>query len=404
MRVSLPPGRAKVHWTVGVSSLAAIILMGCGGEGGPTPTSTPTPTPRPVSSVLNDASPPSVPAEVPGGAAGFSHFVFEQVGDTVITSLVEGPRGAQVRTVLSLAALRKLLVSGDPVPEELGMNRKDLDVLVGQLETVRAATEKYRDISVAVEEGYLQATDVVPNMGAHFIHLGRVMDGVLNAEEPEILLYDQDETGDWRLRGTSFVLPRELVGDEHPEGFAGPLDNWHVHYQLCISPELNSRTATGDSCRASGGFHLPTYGWMIHAWVHDDNPMGVFSMWNPNIPPLAPVQTIRDRREGGVLPVEAGERSSAGLASGSSKVTIENFEHSTIETIVGQSITWVNADGVPHTVTAGASGVGSGGFDSDLLGPGQTFTKRFDRPGTFSFTCAIHPQMNGTIVVGSGQE
>ena len=63
--------------------------------------------------------------------------------------------------------------------------------------------------------------------------------------------------------------------------------------------------------------------------------------------------------------------------------------------------TWVVCFGNQHPFTK-CGGVTSQGFDSDLLGPGQAFTLRFDQPGSFPFTCSLHPQMNGTVLVNQG--
>ncbi len=350
-----------------------------------------------LSGALTDAAPPERAPLRPGGSVGFSHFVFEQVGDDVVTSLVEGPRGLQVRVPISFPAMKRILESGGPVPDELQMDRSQLGRLVEQLDSVRAATEKYRDFNAAIADGYVQAGGVVPNMGAHFINEARINDGVLNVEEPEFVLYDRDKDGQWRLVGTAFVLPREggpqspakAAGDAHPEGFEGPLDNWHVHYQLCTLPDGAFRTLSQGACEERNGMFTPSFGWMIHAWVHDDNPMGVFSMWNPNVPPLALGTTgIRLTRDTS----PRSKKDSVSLA-------IQNFEHSTIEIKAGDSVTWIDTDGVPHTVTSGQGGVADGAFDSDLFGPGQTFTRRFDEAGTFAFTCTIHPQMNGAVIV-----
>ena len=62
---------------------------------------------------------------------------------------------------------------------------------------------------------------------------------------------------------------------------------------------------------------------------------------------------------------------------------------------VGTTAVWTNADAVPHTVTAD-----DGSFGSDLLDQGQSIAHRFDRPGTDAYGCDIHPEMDGTIVVG----
>ena len=360
------------------------LLASCGG--GPLSSSQPaTPQRTPVVDPgLSDAAPPREMPEHPGGAYGFTHFVFQQMGDQVLTTLVEGPRGPQVRLPYSLPALQEVLSSGSPIPAELQMSRDDLETLVEQLETLRAATDKYREVGAALADGYVKVTDEVPNMGTHYQHQGRVDDGVFNLEEPEGLIYILDDNGEWQLQGTFLLLPREAVGDAHPDTFAGPLDNWHMHYGLCL-PDV----ALLDGCEMSGGIPVQSSPWMVHAWVRDDNPLGVFHMWNPNIAPYAEEDTLRsDSSRAVALP-----------QPGSITATINNFEHTTIEIMAGQTITWLNVDGVPHTVTSGSNGAEDGGFDSGLLNEGRAFAQRFDQAGVFPYTCTVHPQMNGTIIV-----
>ena len=375
---------------IALLALAVVLVAGCG--------ETPTPTP-PAAVVLSapqqleepstpssDAAPPQVVPGFSAGAFGFSHYVFENIGGEVITTLVEGPTTEQIRAPVSYAQLKDIHADGGSL-NGLEMSYEDLGDLVGQLDTVRDATAKYRDIEVALEEGYLQTTEDVPNMGAHFIHPIRALDGLFNPAEPEILMYTGDEELGWRLVGTSFVLPREQVGDEHPEAFAGPLDNWHVHYSLCTGPNSISRSTTPEQCAEEQSVWLPSYGWMIHAWVWDDNPMGVFNMWNPSVPPLVSSDEVRPSRDAFVP------------AEGATVTTIENFSYAPTEVGVGNTLTWTNVDGVPHTVTAGLDGAAVN-FDSGLIGPGQSFAVRFDQPGLFPFACALHPSMTGTVSVG----
>jgi plastocyanin len=60
----------------------------------------------------------------------------------------------------------------------------------------------------------------------------------------------------------------------------------------------------------------------------------------------------------------------------------------------GSSVTWVNKDDEPHTVVSD-----SGTFRSAALDTDETFSFKFDKPGTYHFTCSIHPRMVGTITV-----
>jgi plastocyanin len=64
-----------------------------------------------------------------------------------------------------------------------------------------------------------------------------------------------------------------------------------------------------------------------------------------------------------------------------------------VEIRVGDSVTWYNADSVPHTVT------GPGGLDSGELAQGESYEFTFDEAGQYEYGCSIHPTMQGLIVV-----
>ena len=386
-------------WAIVLSSVptiavgvAVVLLAACGQESQPAPSGFS--VVQPVSSepvVLvgeGDTALPQPNSQArASGALGFSHYFFQEVGGEVITTLVEGPAGEQVRSNLSYLQLKQIYDQGHPPPQELGMTIEELGVLVGQLDTVRQSTEKYKDVDVALADGYVVSREQFPNMGAHFVNPERAFDGVFNPAEPEFLLYIQDEAQEWELVGTGFLLPTTLAGEDHPDGFAGPLDNWHVHYSLCLDGHTNSGSTTQEECRKQGGRWFPSFGWMIHSYVWVDNPLGVFGMWNSNIPPLMPAEDLRETK------------TRDHTLEGEVATTIENFRHRDAQIQVGETLVWTNMDPVPHTVTLGSGGVAEEGFDSGLVGPGQSFALNFDRPGTYSFTCTLHPAMNAKIVV-----
>ena len=68
------------------------------------------------------------------------------------------------------------------------------------------------------------------------------------------------------------------------------------------------------------------------------------------------------------------------------------FEPPTIEAPTGSTIVWTNDGLAPHTVTGDFA-------DSGILEPGQLFSHTFAEEGEFSYACAIHPQMVGTVRV-----
>jgi len=77
-------------------------------------------------------------------------------------------------------------------------------------------------------------------------------------------------------------------------------------------------------------------------------------------------------------------------------VNIQNFAFSPVPLTVsaGTTVTWKNLDGEPHTVVSQ-----QGLFHSDGLDQNDSFTFKFDKPGTYGFICSIHPTMHGTIIV-----
>ena len=72
-----------------------------------------------------------------------------------------------------------------------------------------------------------------------------------------------------------------------------------------------------------------------------------------------------------------------------------NFVPATAEVPIGTTVTWVNDDNVPHTITSV-----SGTFDSGSIGPGKTYSFKFDQAGTFEYSCTNHPSMpHGKVIV-----
>jgi plastocyanin len=70
------------------------------------------------------------------------------------------------------------------------------------------------------------------------------------------------------------------------------------------------------------------------------------------------------------------------------------FTPMALTTKVGVEVTWVNQDDEPHTVVSD-----TGLFRSGALDTGNSYTFKFDKPGTYHVFCSIHPQMMATIVV-----
>ena len=61
---------------------------------------------------------------------------------------------------------------------------------------------------------------------------------------------------------------------------------------------------------------------------------------------------------------------------------------------VNNTVTWTNHDDSPHTVTST-----NGLFNSENLDPGKSWSYTFTTPGTYTYYCAYHSWMRGTVIV-----
>jgi plastocyanin len=78
------------------------------------------------------------------------------------------------------------------------------------------------------------------------------------------------------------------------------------------------------------------------------------------------------------------------------QVKIDNFTFNPQQITVkaGTTVIWTNHDDIPHTVTSQ-----TGIFKSKALDTEDKFSFTFTIPGSYSYFCALHPHMTGSIVV-----
>ena len=350
-----------------------------------------------------------------GGAPGYTRYVFRETSAGVVATLVEGPVGDQVRCQdpdlpCSYLELKELHESGGSIPEELELDPDELGALVAELDELNAFMEEHRDVNDACRAGHISDRIQTPNMGSHFYNLSGMRRG-FDPGSPQILLYTladdslpngalgQCSEGRWtgepmQLVGTAFVISPEIIGFDHPEGFTGGLDNWHSHFNLCRGNRKGvDQFVTREECAGLGGQFHDAIGWMLHAWVDPahDNQLGVFSMWNSSITPFLGDADIRSASmvRGSDFPENARQ----------SLITNFAFE-SAIEVTAGEAVYFNNSDSVPHTVSAGTpDDPALDSFDSGLLDPGDNWQLDTSTPGTYSYFCALHPDMTATIIV-----
>ncbi len=162
------------------------------------------------------------------------------------------------------------------------------------LEEVRAATERFRDVKVALAEGYVRdpmdICETAPMMGRpaadgamgiHFVRpdlLGlktekpRVNgDGIhTDFRKPSILIYEPQPDGALKLVAVEnlvFQKAWHAAGHKRPPTFHG------VEYD----------TMQDDPATKVDEAHMFEPHYDRHVWLYRDNPNGVFAPFNPNV-------------------------------------------------------------------------------------------------------------------------
>lgn len=163
------------------------------------------------------------------------------------------------------------------------------------LDQVRAAAERFRDVKVALAEGYVrdpmnvcETADLLGQpaklgaMGLHYFRpdlLGITappnprVDGngtYTDFNKPAILLYEPQPDGSLKLIGVEnlvFEKAWHAAGHKNPPSFHGVL-----YDRMADDPTTKIDEAHG---------FMPHYD--RHVWVFRDNPNGVFAQYNPNV-------------------------------------------------------------------------------------------------------------------------
>lgn len=161
------------------------------------------------------------------------------------------------------------------------------------LAEVRAAAERYRDVSVAIAEGYTTDNKCVTAqmlgfpadqgaMGLHYVRrdllglpdkpAGRVAGTGTYTDfgKPAMLVYEPQADGSLELVAVEnlvFKQAWEAAGNRQPPSFRG-------------TPYLLLADKPGTALDEAHNYE-PHY--ELHAWVFRDNPLGTFSPFNPNV-------------------------------------------------------------------------------------------------------------------------
>jgi plastocyanin len=130
----------------------------------------------------------------------------------------------------------------------------------------------------------------------------------------------------------------------------------------------------------------------------------------PNDIEASPAQTTDAVQETGgaatdptTVPAQTAAPAEGTTPAPNSTTTVDIRDHAfspaQLNVAPGATVTFVNNDIEPHTATAN-----DGLFDSGVLEPGSSFDVWLDGSGTVTFYCELHPDMQGSILVGEGGE
>jgi hypothetical protein len=142
------------------------------------------------------------------------------------------------------------------------------------LDSVRTTIAGYQDFKASQSDGFTTlvkdtktgvsciANGSAGAMGQHYANGGRVADGLVEQDRPEVLLYEPQADGSKRLLGVEYVV---LAAD------------WNKTH---TSPP--SLFGTAFELTTTNPFGLPPF-YALHAWTQQSNPSGTYAAWNPTV-------------------------------------------------------------------------------------------------------------------------
>jgi hypothetical protein len=170
-------------------------------------------------------------------------------------------------------------------------NRADSIRAAKLVTELRSAIAKYRDVRVAVDDGFRQfAPQVKDQRVYHFTNYKWAFENAFrfNPEKPTSLLYKKDSNGSFVLIGAMYTAPKRFSEEKLNERVPLSVAQWHKHVNWCVPPRgetqrwtetKNGRpifgplgVATRAECDSAGGrFEKEVFGWMVHANVFESD-------------------------------------------------------------------------------------------------------------------------------------
>jgi hypothetical protein len=157
---------------------------------------------------------------------------------------------------------------------------------------LRSGIEKYRDFHVALDDGFKIFMPNIPQPEYHFTNYGNGFLAAMKFDpsRPTSLLYKKTKTG-YELVGAMYTMPKRATPDQLDQRVPLSIAMWHLHSNLCLPPQSESKTAdwtkfglkgtisTQEGCDAAGGHFRPSvFGWMVHVYPYESSPDKIFAM------------------------------------------------------------------------------------------------------------------------------
>jgi hypothetical protein len=143
------------------------------------------------------------------------------------------------------------------------------------LSIVRQSTERFKNVSVADQEGYKLQFGCVTGpdagaMGLHYVKGEFVQNppltptGEIDPTRPQIVIYEPLPGGGQRLIGADYLILADAWDKDHP-GNPPQLKGQLFHY-----------------FESPNRFALPAF-YTLHVWAWKENPNGAFVNWHPDV-------------------------------------------------------------------------------------------------------------------------
>jgi len=135
------------------------------------------------------------------------------------------------------------------------------------VQLVRDVTRQFTDVNAATAAGYQPFLGCVTGpdhgaMGVHYVNGPLVGDGLIDASQPEVLIYEPSGEG-MKLVGVEYLVDAATWLQSHS---GAPVLEGQV-FQLVNSPNR---------------YGLPAH-FELHVWAWRDNPSGAFVDWNNRV-------------------------------------------------------------------------------------------------------------------------